>query len=78
LPLGNDGYKPPRTKEALMADRSNGAAAGAGAVYGLGFFGAVIYFIQTATGFWAGVLGIIKAIFWPGFVVYELMRFLEM
>jgi hypothetical protein len=55
-----------------------GAAAGGGAVYGLGFIGAVVYFIQTATGFWDGFLGILQAIVWPGFVVYELMKFLEM
>ena len=57
---------------------SNGAAAGAGAVYGLGFFGAAIYYIQTAAGFWDGLWGFIKAFFWPGFVVYELMKFLGM
>ena len=49
---------------------------GSGAVYGLGFLGAVIYYISTATGFGAGVLGIVKAIFWPGFLVFELFKFL--
>jgi hypothetical protein len=57
---------------------NNGAAAGAGAVYGLGFFGAAIYYIQTATSFFGGLLGFFKAFFWPGFVVYELMKFLRM
>jgi len=57
---------------------SNGAAAGAGAVYGLGFFGAVVYYIQAATSFWGGLIGVIKAFFWPGFMVYELMQFLKM
>ena len=33
----------------------------AGAVYGMGFIGAVIYFIVHATGFWMGLLGILKA-----------------
>lgn len=41
------------------------------AVYGMGFIGAAIYYISHATGFWMGVLGFIKAIFWPGFLVYE-------
>ena len=50
----------------------------AGAVYGLGFIGAVIYYISTATGFWSGLLGILKAIVWPVFVVYKLMKFLGM
>jgi len=47
-----------------------------GAVYGLGFLGSAIYFISTATGFWVGVLGILKAIVWPAFLVFELMKFL--
>lgn len=41
------------------------------AVYGLGFFGAAVYFISHATGFWMGVLGLLKAIVWPAFLVYE-------
>lgn len=48
--------------------------AGGGAVYGLGFIGAAIYYIQAATGFWMGVLGVLKAIVWPAFLVYELLR----
>jgi len=47
-----------------------------GAVYGLGFIGAAVYYISTATGFWMGVLGILKALVWPGFLVYELLKFL--
>lgn len=61
-----------------MAGASNSANAGAGAVYGLGFIGAAVYYIQTAVGFWAGVVGILKAIVWPAFMVYELLKFLEM
>lgn len=46
------------------------------AVYGLGFIGAAIYYISTATGFWMGVLGVLKAIVWPAFFVYGALRFL--
>ncbi|MEK6917717.1 MAG: hypothetical protein AABW51_02105 [Nanoarchaeota archaeon] len=49
---------------------------GAGAIYGLGFIGAVVYYVSQATSFWGGVLGILKAILWPGFLVYELLKFL--
>ncbi|MCB0806796.1 MAG: hypothetical protein KDC05_13440 [Bacteroidales bacterium] len=42
-----------------------------GAVYGLGFIGAAVYFISHATGFWMGVIGFLKAIVWPAFLVYE-------
>ena len=47
-----------------------------GCVYGLGFLGAVIYYVSTATSFWAGVLGILKALVWPLFLVYEVLKFL--
>lgn len=51
---------------------------GGGAVYGLGMIGAVIYFIQYATSFWGGVLGILKAIVWPAFLIYEVLKTLHM
>lgn len=50
--------------------------ASSGAVYGLGFIGAAIYFISVATGFWMGVLGFLKAIVWPAFLVYEVLKHL--
>ncbi len=47
---------------------------GGEAVYGLGIIGAAIYFLQTATGFWIGVLGLLKAIVWPAILVYEVLK----
>jgi len=44
------------------------------AVYGLGFIGALIYYISHATGFWVGVVGFLKALLWPAFLVYEALR----
>ncbi|MEK6927068.1 MAG: hypothetical protein AABX11_01410 [Nanoarchaeota archaeon] len=49
---------------------------GSNTAYGLGFLGAAIYYISTATGFWAGVLGILKALVWPAFLVFEALKFL--
>ena len=46
-----------------------------GAVYGLGLIGAAIYYISVATTFWVGVLGFLKAIVWPVFLVYEALNF---
>ena len=46
------------------------------AIYGLGFAGAAVYFISHAATFWIGVLGFLKAIVWPAFLVYELFKFL--
>lgn len=48
------------------------------AVYGFGFIGAVIYFIQHSTSFWLGALGILKAIVWPAFLVYKLLEFFKL
>jgi len=48
-----------------------------GAVYFLGFIGAAIYFISQAVGFWMGVLGFLKALVWPVFLVYEAFKFLS-
>ena len=41
------------------------------AIYGLGFIGAVIYYISQATGFVSGFIGFLKALVWPAFLVYE-------
>ena len=46
----------------------------AGAVYGLGLIGAAVYFISQATSFWIGVIGFLKAIVWPAFLVYEAFK----
>jgi hypothetical protein len=45
-----------------------------GAVYGLGFIGAAVYFISHATSFWLGVLGFLKAIVWPAILVYDAFK----
>ena len=50
----------------------------AGAVYGLGFIGAAVYYISQATSFWMGVLGFLKAIVWPAFLVHGLLKSLGM
>ena len=49
-----------------------------GGIYGFAFLGAVVYYIQHATGFWDGVLGILKAIIWPAMLLYKVMEQLQM
>ena len=51
---------------------------GSGVVYGLGFIGALVYFIQHAHTFGEGLLGILKAIVWPALAVYKLIGFLKL
>ena len=48
----------------------NKGAAGGGAIYGLGIFGAWVYFWQKADGFSEYVLAVLEGIVWPAFMVY--------
>lgn len=57
-----------------MKDRVIHHSTSSNAVYGLGFIGAVIYYIMQATGFWMGVLGFLKALVWPAILVYEALK----
>ncbi len=52
--------------------------AGSGAIYGIGVLGALVYFIQHATSFVDGVVGVFKAFFWPGVVLYKVLELLKM
>jgi hypothetical protein len=55
-----------------------GPMRGNGAIYGMGFIGALFYFIHQATSFLMGVMGVIKAVFWPAVLVYKVLEFLKM
>ena len=56
-------------------NKHSGISSGA---YFFGFIGAAVYFIQQASTFGAGVVGVLKAFVWPAFLVYELLKFLGM
>jgi len=49
-----------------------------GGIYGLAFVGALVYYIQHATSFWDGVLGVLKAIVWPAMIMYKVLEVLAM
>ena len=61
-----------------MKDQIKKAGNQGSVLYGMGFIGALVYFISHAMSFWAGVLGIIKAIFWPAFVIYKVLELLKL
>jgi hypothetical protein len=50
---------------------NSGATASGGAIYGLGIFGAWVYFWQEAVGFWEHVLAIGEGLVWPAMMVYD-------
>jgi hypothetical protein len=56
----------------MAKDYQNNAPAGA--VYGLGLIGAAIYYIGAATSFGMGLLGFLKALVWPVFLVMEALK----
>ena len=47
------------------------------AIYGLGFVGALVYYIQHATTFLAGVIGFFKALVWPALLIYKVLEILK-
>lgn len=60
--------------------RQGGATASGpfGFVYLLTVIGAAVYYIGNAEGFWAGVLGLLKAFVWPAFVTYQVLQLLHL
>ena len=45
-----------------------------GALYFVGFIGALVYWMQAAVGFGAVVTGFLKAMVWPAYVVFQLLQ----
>jgi hypothetical protein len=64
-------------KKRINQDKAMGCSP-AGAIYGLGFIGAAAYYIGTASTFWVGVLGFLKALVWPAFLVFESLKYFGM
>lgn len=47
-------------------------------IYAVGMLGALVYFLQHATSFTGGVIGVLKAIVWPGVIVYKALEMLHL
>ncbi len=54
-----------------------GSKGSGGAVYGLGFIGAAVYYVPKAHTFWHFIVAFGKAIVWPAILVYSLLRYLH-
>ncbi len=50
---------------------------GSDAFYGIGLFGAWVYFIGRATTTEERIQGFFKGLVWPAFLVYQVFAFLE-
>lgn len=44
------------------------------AVYGLGFIGALVFYVQQSESFWSMLLGFLKALVWPAMLVYDALK----
>lgn len=55
----------------------NRVAPGGEALYGLGIFGAWVYFWQAADGFWEHAYAVFQGVFWPAYLVYEAFQALH-
>ncbi len=64
--------KPDHEKPAMMH-----RGGGSDSVYGIGLFGAWIFFIGRATTSQERLKGFFKGLVWPAFLVYKLFAFLE-
>ena len=66
------------TENDVRTDRSGracpSARGGGDAVYGLGLIGALVWFWQQADGGGEHVVGVLKALVWPAFMVYEALK----
>jgi hypothetical protein len=57
-----------------MSGNTGRAAAGGGAIYALGIFGAWVWFWQQADTFWGHALAVLQGLIWPAFMVYDVFR----
>jgi hypothetical protein len=48
-----------------------------GFVLFVAYVGAAIYFVHQASGFWAVILALLKAIVWPAYVLYHVLQLLH-
>jgi hypothetical protein len=65
------------TQEVKRVTEVNYRGGSPDAVYGMGVIGAWVYYIGRANSFQEGAIGFAKGLFWPAFMVYEVLRFLE-
>ncbi len=65
-----------KLKKYRVSNKNCNFYGGSGGIYFFGLIGSLIYYIQHADTFGAGVLGVLKAIVWPAIIIYKLTGFL--
>jgi hypothetical protein len=74
FPCEDDGAADAEEGLLAMSGNNGRAAAGGGAIYALGIFGAWVWFWQQADTFWEHALAVLQGLFWPAFMVYDVFR----
>lgn len=55
-------------------NKKSESSGGGGALYFVGFIGAVVFWMQAAVGFGAVITGFLKSLVWPAYLVYKLLE----
>ena len=71
---GSEFWKDWGKNKKTKAKSSGGSGGGSGALYFVGFIGALVYNMQAAVGFSAVITGILKSLVWPAYIVYKLLE----
>jgi len=48
-----------------------------GFIFFVAWIGALVYFVNQASGFWAVILAFLKACVWPAFLLYHILQALR-
>jgi hypothetical protein len=48
-----------------------------GGAYLVTYVGAAVYFFHQTSGFWGMVWALVKALFWPGYIVYHILQLMH-
>ncbi len=69
-------------REEQMSERNSRVVINNNGSFGGSYFvtvlGAAVYYIQHATSFGDGAIGLVKALLWPAFVLYRTLELLQM
>ena len=64
-------------KSVKIINKNRYGGGGGGAVYFFGFVGALIFYLQRSTTLQEGLIGFLKALAWPAFLIYKLLEVLK-
>lgn len=61
-----------------MTSKNIAKSSSGGGIWFLGFVGTLFYYLHFHSGtLWLVILAIVKALFWPAFLVYYLLHFMR-